>query len=202
MRSAPLPMQPAFIRLEDAIRRLYPQCTAAEWAYLRSGFQAEALPAHALFGQLRQEHRLSFVAQGLMRVYYVNPQGQEVTIRFAAEGDYSTDYYAFITQTPSLFHLQSLEPTTLLTASYQHIQHCYQLHPGLERYGRLIAEEVFKDQHQRLVSFQMDPAEQRYLHFLHQHPALFQRISLTHLASYLGIERQSLSRIRKKLVGP
>jgi len=194
-------LQPDFSRLENTIRRLYPQCTNDEWAYLQSGFQVESLKAYELFVQVKKEHRLSFVDQGLMRVYYINQQGQEITIRFATEGDYSTDYYAFITQTSSLFHLQSLEPTTLLTASYQHIQQCYQLYPGLERYGRLIAEEVFKDQHQRIVSFQMDPAEQRYLQFIQQYPALFHRVSLTHLASYLGIERQSLSRIRKKIVG-
>ena len=121
----PSPCRPLLSVWKALFAGCTPQCTATEWAFLRSGFQAEALPAHALFGQVRQEHRLSFVAQGLMRVYYVNPQGQEVTIRFAAEGDYSTDYYAFITQIPSLFHLQSLEPTTLLTASYEHIQHCY-----------------------------------------------------------------------------
>lgn len=190
-----------FSRLENAIRRLYPQCTEAEWAFFQSGFQVETLNAHEFFVQVRKEHRLSFVDKGLMRVYYVNQLGQEITIRFATEGDYSTDYYAFLTQTPSLFHLQSLEPTTLLTVSYGHIQQCYQVHPGLERYGRLIAEEVFRDQHQRIVSFQMDSAEQRYLQFIQHYPALFNRISLTHLSSYLGIERQSLSRIRKKIAG-
>lgn len=194
-------MQPDFSRLENAIRRLNPQCTTPEWTFFQSGFQRETLQAHEFFVQVRKEHRLSFVDQGLMRVYYVDQRGQESTIRFATEGDYSTDYYAFITQTPSLFHLQSLEPTTLLTTSYGHIQQCYQLHPGLERYGRLIAEEVFKDQHQRIISLQMDSAEQRYLQFIQHDPALFNRISLTHLSSYLGIERQSLSRIRKKMAG-
>ena len=190
-----------FSRLENSIRRLYPQCTKAEWDFFQSGFRVEPLEAHEFFVQVRQEHRLSFVDQGLMRVYYVNQQGQEVTIRFATEGYYSTDYYAFLTQTSSLFHLQSLEPTTLLTATYEHIQQCYQLHPGLERYGRSIAERLFKEQHQRIFSFQMDAAEQRYLQFIQDYPALFNRISLTHLSSYLGIERQSLSRIRKKIAG-
>ena len=195
------PMTHDFSGLQNAIRRLYPQCTSDEWNFFQSGFRVETLKAHEFFVQVRQEHRLSFVHQGLMRVYYVNPQGQESTIRFASEGYYSTDYYAFLTQTPSLFHLQSLEPTTLLTASYAHIQQCYQLYPGWERYGRAIAERLFKEQHQRIFSFQLDSAEQRYLQFIQDYPALFNRVSLTHLSSYLGIERQSLSRIRKKIAG-
>lgn len=136
-----------------------------------------------------------------MRVFYVDPRGQESTLRFAAQGYYSTDYYAFLTQTPSLFHLQSLEPTTLLTASYAHIQACYQRYPGWECYGRAIAERLFKEQHQRIFSFQLDSAGQRYLQFVQDYPALFNRVTLTHLSSYLGIERQSLSRIRKKIAG-
>lgn len=83
--------------------------------------------------------------------------------------------------------------------SYQHIQVGYNQFAGLERYGRLIAEEVLKMLQKRVESFQFETAEIRYLNFISQHPALFNRISLTHLASFLGIERPSLSRIRSNI---
>jgi CRP-like cAMP-binding protein len=75
----------------------------------------------------------------------------------------------------------------------------YQQSPKFERYGRLIAEEILKRQQTRIESFIFQTAEERYLDFMKQHPALFNRISLSHLCSYLGIERQSLTRIRQKL---
>lgn len=85
--------------------------------------------------------------------------------------------------------------------SYHHIQQGYDQFIGFERNGRLIAEAILQQQQRRIESFQFDSAEQRYLDFIQENPGLFNRISLTNLSSYLGIERPSLSRIRKKIVG-
>jgi hypothetical protein len=66
-------------------------------------------------------------------------------------------------------------------------------------FATLIAEEVLMSQQKRIESFLFDNAETRYLDFVRENPDVFNRISLSHLSSYLGIERQSLTRIRKKL---
>ncbi len=195
-------METDFDLLEGAIKQLNPRCTEEEWAYLRSGLLIYSLKAREFFIEAGlKNHPLGFVVSGLIRIYYINEQGQDITIQFVSEGGYATDYYSFITQTPSKYYFQCLEPTRLITVSYHHVQQGYERHVGLERYGRLIAEEVFKMQQQRIEGFQFDSAEKRYVDFIQQNPGLFNRISLTHLSSYLGIERQSLSRIRKKIVG-
>ncbi len=69
----------------------------------------------------------------------------------------------------------------------------------MERFGRLVAERVLTNQQQRIESFQFLNAEQRYLEFIETYPELYNRVSLTHLSTYLGIQRQSLTRIRQKL---
>lgn len=195
-------MQNDFDLLERAIKQLNPDCTDEEWDFLSSSLLTQSIRERGFFIEAGlKNHPLGFVISGLIRVYYINEQGEDITIQFVDEGGYATDYYAFITQTPSKYYFQCLEPTTLLTVSYQHIQMGYERYAGLQRYGRLIAEEVFKTQQQRIESFQFDQAEKRYLDFIAQNPSLFNRISLTHLSSYLGIERPSLSRIRKKIVG-
>jgi CRP/FNR family transcriptional regulator len=102
---------------------------------------------------------------------------------------------------PSRYLFQCLEVSIIISLPFAHIQKGYELFPGFERNGRLIAEEVLMQQQKRIESFQFDSAEQRYLDFVKDYPQLFNRISLTHLSSYLGIERPSLSRIRKKLAG-
>jgi hypothetical protein len=93
-----------------------------------------------------------------------------------------------------------MEPSIIVNLSHKHIQEGYNKFPNLERYGRLVAEEVLKAQQRRIESFLFDNAETRYLDFVIENPDLFNRVSLSCLASFLGVERQSLTRIRKKLM--
>jgi hypothetical protein len=136
-----------------------------------------------------------------LRAFYIDNNGNEISVNFIRENRYATHYSAFITRTPSKYYFQCLEPTVLVTISYKHIQEGYEKFPIFERYGRLVAESVLKIQQKRIEGFLFDNAESRYLDFINENPDLFNRVSLSYLASYLGIERQSLTRIRKKLAG-
>ncbi|MVN22206.1 Crp/Fnr family transcriptional regulator [Mucilaginibacter arboris] len=186
----------------QAIMQLNPRVTQEEWDYFQSGFTLQTLKPREYFVEAgKKNHQLGFVTSGLIRSYYINNLGEEITIAFVKEREYATDYTSLIMHKPSRYNFQCLEPTTLITVPYAHIQKGYDKYVGFERNGRLIAEEVLKMQQKRIESFQFDDAEQRYLDFIKQNANLFNRISLTHLSSYLGIERPSLSRIRKKIVG-
>jgi hypothetical protein len=132
-------------------------------------------------------------------IEFLDNNGNEISVNFIRENRYATHYSAFITRTPSKYYFQCLEPTVLVTISYKHIQEGYEKFPIFERYGRLVAESVLKIQQKRIEGFLFDNAESRYLDFINENPDLFNRVSLSYLASYLGIERQSLTRIRKKL---
>lgn len=190
----------AFDLYKSAIQQLCPMLTVEEWTYLKMGLQLKYFPAKNYFIQAGEIQRtIGFIIEGLVRVYYIDAKGSEITIRFNKERAYVTDYATFIAQRPSNYYFQCLEPTYLLLLSYQHIQEGYEKYRGIEHYGRLMAEEVLKRQQKRIDDFQFYNAEQRYLKFLEENPNLFNRVSLTHLASYLGVERPSLSRIRKKI---
>jgi CRP-like cAMP-binding protein len=189
-----------FTIFRNEILKLHPACSDAEWDYLRSGLEVQQLKTKAFFIEAGKAHNhLGFIVSGLVRAFYIDSRGEEITVLFIKENEYATDYPSFLMQTPGRYHFQCLEPSTIITLPYSHMQQGYQLFPGFERYGRLVAEEVLKTLQKRIESFQFDRAEQRYLNFTQQNPELFQRISLTHLASYLGIERPSLSRIRKNI---
>ncbi len=142
---------------------------------------------------------IGFIAQGLVRSFFIDNNGDEITVGFYPEGDYATHYPAFITQKSSSYTIQCLEPTSMVCLTFEDIQQVYKELPAFERYGRLIAEGILNRQQARIESFIFQTAEERYLSFIEQHPTLFNRISLSHLCSYLGIERQSLTRIRQKL---
>jgi len=195
-------MQKDFEIYRQAIIQLNPKVTDEELDYFQSGFTIQTLKPREFFIETgKKNHQLGFIINWLIRGYYINDLGEEITVTFVKENGYATDYSSLLMQKPSRYNFQCLEPTTIITVPYSHIQKGYDKYVGFERNGRLIAEEVLKMQQKRIESFQFDSAEQRYLDFIKRNPDLFNRISLTHLSSYLGIERPSLSRIRKKIVG-
>jgi len=145
------------------------------------------------------QRAIGFITKGLVRSFYVDQNGDEITVGFYAEGEYATHFSSFVKQQPSKYAIHCLEDTTFVCLSLESMNWIYQQSPKFERYGRLVAGEILYRQQTRIESFIFQTAEERYLDFIEQHPTLFNRISLSHLCSFLGIERQSLTRIRQKL---
>lgn len=185
----------------SSVETLCPNLTSAELDYLASGLTvSEHKPKQFYMHANTVQKEIGFVFSGLVRTFYIDPKGDQITINFVRENRYVTHYPTFITQTPSKYYFQCIEPSIIVNLPYDHIQESYNRFPFLERYGRLIAEEALKFQHKRVENFLFDNAEARYLDFIKESPDLFNRVSISDLSSYLGIERQSLTRIRKKLI--
>jgi CRP-like cAMP-binding protein len=183
-----------------SVRKIYPNVTDDELSQYASKFTFQELNKKDFFLETgKVQKSLGFIASGLVRSFFVDNEGNEITVGFYAEEDYATHYPAFITQQPSKYSIQCLEPTTMVCLSYLDLQWIYENLPGFEKYGRLVAEEILKRQQSRIESFIFQTAEERYLDFIKCHLDLFNRISVSHLCSFLGIERQSLTRIRQKL---
>jgi CRP-like cAMP-binding protein len=182
------------------VKSLCSKVTEVELNYLKSGITVTELkPKHFYLHSNSIQKEIGFLYSGLMRSFYIDNNGNEISVNFIRKNSFATDYPAFITQTPCKYYFQCIEHTIIVNLSYKHIQEGYEKFPILERYGRLVTEEVLKMQQRRIDRFLFDNAEKRYLNFIDEYPDLFNRVSLSYLASYLGIERQSLTRIRKKL---
>lgn len=143
---------------------------------------------------------VGFIVQGLMR-YYINHDGEDKTYAFAQENNYVCDNESFIPQSPSIKIIQALEDCIILQISYEDLQIFYKTIRQGERFGRLVTEQVFIQILQDLHSFYTDTPEYRYEKFIKKHPDLQQRVSQYHIASYVGVKPQSLSRIRKRMAG-
>ena len=139
-----------------------------------------------------------FIVKGLMR-YYINHDGEDRTYDFANENNFVCNYESFIPKTPSTKIIQALEDCEILQISYEDLQILYKSIEEGERLGRLVIEQVFIQTLQALTSFYTDAPEYRYEKFIQKHPDLQQRISQYHIASYVGVKPQSLSRIRKRI---
>jgi len=144
-------------------------------------------------------NEIAFVAKGVLRLFYLSNEGKEINNHFFLENDYAVSYLDFLKNRSSRYFIQALEDCELLTFSAESLQIAYDKSKNWERFGRIIAESVFATATNRFESFLFLSAKERYLQMLKDYPSFIQRIPLYHLASYLGIERESLSRIRKEI---
>jgi hypothetical protein len=184
----------------DSVKLLCPETDNAALEFLESGITISHINKKQVYIEADAlQENVGFVFSGLLRAFYIDSDGNEKTVRFTKENEFATDYVAFISQTPSKYCFQCLETSVILNISYQHMQEAFAKHSLIQKYGRLIAEEVLKGQQKRIESFLFENAEQRYIRFIKDNPGLHNRVSLSYLSTFLGIERTSLSRIRKKI---
>ncbi|WP_143310198.1 Crp/Fnr family transcriptional regulator [Chitinophaga vietnamensis] len=142
--------------------------------------------------------RLFYICTGIVRVVTMHEE-KEISMDFAFPGMFSCSYASFITQTPAVVAIQAVTPVTAYAASYNQLQGLYEKSHESERVGRLIAEQQYLRKYRRELSFLQYTAQERYQQLLAEYPEVIQHIPVKQIASYLGIEPESLSRIRKHL---
>ena len=141
----------------------------------------------------------NFVLSGCLRSFYIDNDGLEHVIMFAVENWWTADLGSFITQKPSDLNVQCLENSEIIQIHYNDLQKLYFEIPKLERFFRIIIQKAFVAAQKRIVSnFSMD-ATDRYIQFREQYHDIEQRVPQYMIASYLGITKEFLSKIRNKL---
>ena len=184
----------------NSIKKTCPELTEKDILYFSEGLTITKLEKNDFYitvGQIQMQG--GFLTSGLVRAFHTDQNGDEKNIYFIPENDYTFHYATFVMQNPCPLSFQCLEPSIIINFPVDHLQKSYERNPKFERYSRLILEEKLKLQQERLESLLYQNAEQRYKNFISQYPQLFNRITITHLCSYLGVERQTLTRIRQKL---
>jgi CRP/FNR family transcriptional regulator, anaerobic regulatory protein len=139
-----------------------------------------------------------FVIKGCLRTYFVK-NGQERTSQFFFENSWYTDYESWVTRQPTCVSVEALEQTELMLLPFRELERLYEENPKFERVGRLMAEDTIIRIRNRNISLLNDSPEERYLQLMQQRPKVIKRVPQHLIASYLGIEPETLSRIRKKI---
>jgi CRP/FNR family transcriptional regulator, anaerobic regulatory protein len=137
------------------------------------------------------------VVRGLARAYYINEE-KDITSRFMDEGFIITSWISYYHQKPGDEFIESLEDTTLACIHYRDIQKLYTQFPAFNIIGRKQTEYSLHLSELRTRMLRKHTAEEKYMFFLENHPDLMRRVSLKHIASYLGMNEETLSRIRSK----
>ena len=141
---------------------------------------------------------IAFINSGSFRTYYLS-ESKEINTCFYFENQFVVEYDSFLKAMPSRYYIQALEDSEVVCFSLPAVQNAYKQSHNRERFGRIMAEEAYKMTAQRVESFLFLDGEQRYLQLMETEPWLFDRVPLYLIASYLGLERESISRLRKKI---
>lgn len=142
----------------------------------------------------------TFVVAGCLRMFAVDQKGSEHNILFAAEHDWIADISSFHSGKPSRLFIEAIEPSTVLQIEQQDLYSLYTNVPKFDRIFRVIVENKYVALQDRVLQSISSTAQERYLDFLEEYRDLALRLPNTHIASYLGITPEFLSKIRKDLI--
>lgn len=141
---------------------------------------------------------LYLVAQGIWRGHYLR-DGVDISLWFASEGDTLFSSWSYVADRPSLTSIEAISDSTVFRISKQKMETFIASSIAFANIGRIIFERQFLDMENWMINGGAAQAKQRYLALLEQNPELLQHVPLKHIASYLMITPQSLSRIRAEL---
>jgi CRP-like cAMP-binding protein len=176
----------------------YVKVPTDEWNEISAYFEKRVVEKDEIILQEGKICRyLYFAESGLLR-FYINKDGNDVTKFFTEAPYFFTSQASFNSQKPAAENIQAIEKSVIFQISYAQSNELFKLKSWSE-FGRKITQEVQFFTEEILEELQTETAEFRYLRMQKSNPELLKRIPLKHLASYLGIAPQSLSRIRKKL---
>lgn len=141
-----------------------------------------------------------FVVKGCLIGYYLDDNGKKHIIQFAIENWWIGDFDAFYNGVPSKFYIEAIEDAELLAIQYDDLQGLFETVPKFERYFRILVTSGFISLQGRILSSLQNETKVRYLEFCKAYPNIEQRVANYHIANYLGVSAESLSRVRRKSV--
>ena len=174
--------------------------TEQEWFITTQGLELLRCKANTVLlkeGQICGH--LYFLNQGLMRFFVVGADGKDTTKFFTLEHQLFSSQQSFSTQAPATENIEALENSEIIALSHAHLQILYDEIPKWHTFIRRVLQEVNMMTERIYMESITTTAEERYRKLLRDEPNIAQRAALKHIASYLGVTPESLSRIRKKL---
>jgi CRP-like cAMP-binding protein len=173
--------------------------TDDEFEYIFSFFRRQDVPKKYYVLKIGQVcNYLNFCEKGCFRNYYVADDGEEVVVDFAIEDYWVGDIYSLINRVPTKYNQQALEDSIIYAVPFESFRTLCKEIPGLQEGYMMRAGRNNNAVVDLLAQSKHASAEERYLKMLERFPGLPNRVAANYIASYLGIQPASLSRLKKK----
>lgn len=140
----------------------------------------------------------TFVVKGCLRLYRIGPDGREHILRFAPENWWMSDRESYTTGTPSKGNIESLEETDILQFTKENWEEMTHKIPAFRVFEENILARSLAASMNRVYKTISLSTEEKYEDFAQTYPGIFKRVPLHMIASFLGVSRETLSRIRKQ----
>lgn len=141
----------------------------------------------------------AFNVSGIFRLYYIDNEGNDFTKGFSTPGKFVISYSALVQKRPSFFHIEAVTEGDVLCFSYSQWRSLIESDIRWYPFAFKLVESVYIMKEMREKSFLLDDAKTRYVEFRRQFPDLETKVKQYHIASFLGISPETLSRVRRGL---
>jgi CRP-like cAMP-binding protein len=142
---------------------------------------------------------ITFVEKGMLRSFTVDAEGNEHVVQFAIEGWWVSDVGSFLSGREALYNIEALEDCELLHLTKPGMDDLLEKLPSMERFFRLLMQNNIVALQRRVIAYMTLTAEEKYLKLMEVAPDIMNRASQQHIASYLSITPETLSRVRKRV---
>lgn len=182
--------------LKAHIEEIVAPLSEAEWKRVQQAFKPIRRQKHQFIVQEGQPVPYDYwVIRGCLKAYYLEENGKEHILQFATEGWWITDFDAYFNQCPAYIHIDCLEDCQLLGVTLEDRNLlCQDLHK-MEHFWRIKSNFGYVALQKRILSLLQHNAKERYEELAERYPDWLQRIPKRLLAAYLGVSRETLSRL-------
>lgn len=181
--------------LREHIEKIVP-LSEDEFAFIAAHFTVKKFRKHQFLIQEGEDVKYSyFVVSGLLKLVHTDDTGKQRVVSFAMEDWWESDYYAYFTQTKATMSLECLEDTEVLCLLLEDYKKLCDSSQKMQRFFLEKANFGFIGSQRRIISWLTSNSKERYEQLLKQYPSLIQRVPKSLLAAYLGVSRETLSRL-------
>lgn len=140
-------------------------------------------------------HEIFLIEKGLIKSSFIDDTGKEHILQFAASNWWISDFAGFFKQTTSSVAVDCIEDAEVYSLSYENMNHLCSQMPRMEHFFRIKSNFGYVALQQRILSLMSKSAKERYEDFIRQYPGFIEHIPKQLIASYLGVSRETLSRL-------
>jgi CRP-like cAMP-binding protein len=162
-----------------------------------SFFEKEIASKTVLLHEGEISNNIYLIKKGCLREWF-NKEGKDITFQFFFEGQPVASIDSFMNQKPSLFTIESIEPTTILSIGKTDFEKLLIAYPEFKNGFQDFIFQRFRIYGQLFLSRIKDSPQERYIDLIKNHPEILKRVPQHYIASFLGITPISLSRIRNR----
>ena len=147
----------------------------------------------------KTENHYWFLESGFARSFVNDTDGNDITTNFFSTSEIVIDWSSFFLRNPTRENIQALSDCVCWQLDFETFQQLFHSIETFREHGRRRLVNSYFALKNHNVSIIADQAKDRYLQLMKEKPHIVQNVSLQHIATYLGITKYSLSRIRKEI---